>query len=332
MFISCFILINTFGVAIAPMSEDVLKDEIPHPELTSWMFQRVPLPKKFTPSKERLKKKLETYQRSDRYISRIIKISHIFSWPWAGSRVFLKFWYLYFKIFNRVKVLNKQYIPKKGAIFYLNHPGSFDVLLINAVVGRPISCFISWDNFMLTKLGEKLFGFINKQFIHDDENVRKGLFGPEGDLMIEKSIRTILKTNSMYAIWPSGGLDDDGLVRQGFSSIVKTYTVVNSKKDIVPFIPVLLRGSDCYHIGKNPHLLPKTKKIYVKFFKPFFIPREWLDPPEKGTGGKTPREIIDYLMLKLARANGQENFAPNWSLNWKKDQFKKQESEKSTNK
>ena len=62
---------------------------------------------------------------------------------------------------------------------------------------------------------------------------------------------------------------------------------------------------------------PNTQKIKVQFFNPFFIHREWLKTPEEG--GKTPREITDYIMDKLAKFNGQKTFLPNRIMEDKRD-------------
>nr|MDO8111746.1 hypothetical protein [Candidatus Sigynarchaeota archaeon] len=53
-------------------------------------------------------------------------------------------------------------------------------------------------------------------------------------------------------------------------------------------------------------------KILVEFLKPIYIPRDWLKRPEEG--GKTPREIIDKLMLVLARKVGYKTLRKNWAL------------------
>ena len=53
-------------------------------------------------------------------------------------------------------------------------------------------------------------------------------------------------------------------------------------------------------------------KMYFKFLKPVFVPRDWLNHPNDG--GKTPREIIDYLMLLIARVRGQKKLVKNHRL------------------
>ena len=50
--------------------------------------------------------------------------------------------------------------------------------------------------------------------------------------------------------------------------------------------------------------------------KPFFIPRDWLKHPSEG--GKTPREIIDFIMLKIGKIAGQSELIPNSRLKWRK--------------
>lgn len=298
-------------------------DVIPHPELESWMFKRMHLPPSFEPNEERIAKRRKQYWQVNSILSRLAKYFRITKWRWVGFRLCMGLFRCFFIIFNRLRVVNKKYIPKERAIFYVNHPGSYDVILLNAVVGRPVSCFISWDNYWITGFAEKLYGFINKKFIRYDRHIKDKSI--TGKLMIEKSIRQILQRNSLFAIWPAGGLSDDTRVRQGFSGVVKMYATLNEKKDIIPFVPVLIQGSGCYHIGRNHDLSPRTDKITVTFLEPYYLPREWLENPKVSDKGKTPREIIDYMMMKLAKANGQKYLAQNKGLEWTKRKLKERQ-------
>lgn len=319
---------DTSRAVDAPNSVEV--DVIPHPELESWMFKRRHLPPFFSPDKERIERRRQQYWKVNSFLSRLAKYLHIVKWRWAGFRVCMGLFKAWFKIFNRLKIIGKENIPKDRAIFYVNHPGSLDVMLLEAVVGKPVSCFISWDNYWITGFGEQLYGFINKKFIRYDRSIKdKSL---TGKYMIEKSVRQILQKNSMFAIWPSGGLSKDGRVKRGFSGVVKMYATLNAKQDIIPLVPVLLEGSGCYHIDKNPKLSPRTDKITVKVMKPFFLPREWLNNPDENPEGKTPREIIDYMMMKLAREHGQKYLAPNRGLIWTKKKFKERAAKMNKNK
>jgi len=60
-------------------------------------------------------------------------------------------------------------------------------------------------------------------------------------LKVEAMIRRILLHNRFFAIWPEGH-PHKGPIEQGFSSIVRVYATLNSDRDRIPFLPVLIRG------------------------------------------------------------------------------------------
>ena len=75
-------------------------------------------------------------------------------------------------------------------------------------------------------------------------------------------------------------------------------------------MPVLIRGDGAHRFGVKHKMGP----IEIHFFKPMFLDRSWLLPPEEG--GKSQREIINYLMLFLAQKNGQKALVPNERVEW----------------
>jgi hypothetical protein len=108
-------------------------------------------------------------------------------------------------------------------------------------------------------------------------------------------VRQILLHNRYFAIWPEGYPNGTGRIQQGFNSIVKVYSTINTVEDRIPFMPVLLRGSNVYLHNAKPH----TGPIEIHFLDPYYLPREWITPDHKDF--KTPREIIDIMMMKIAR-------------------------------
>ena len=126
-------------------------------------------------------------------------------------------------------------------------------MLLETALRKPIGCFIGFEKMHFTWFLEQEIGFIN----------RKG----SRDYLIERMIRHILKINSYFAIWPEGTLSNDGKVMQGFSSIVRAYAALNSHRDVIPFIPTLIQGSECY----NYQFLPRTQPIHIHFYKPYLF-------------------------------------------------------------
>ncbi len=290
------------------MVEESIAD-IPYPGLKSWMFQRSTVPD--VPPEL----KIENYLKQpfggrvvEAILSRLWKYNHVGrrNKRWVLMRGVVGFFRWWFRIFNRFKVYGREKIPDR-AIFYLNHPGSFDVLILLGVVGRPVSCFFSFGNGWFSDMLHEMMGFVSKR-----------IYGR--DALIEMSIRRLLKDNSYFAIWPEGGLSGGEAVKEGYSSVVRVYSVINNKRDIVPFVPVLIRGSSCYAY----HFTPTTTPIDVHVLDPFFLPREWLLNPAEDTRGKTPREIVDFLMLKLAKKRGQRELVENRGLRHRRARYKAQ--------
>ncbi|MHA1730429.1 MAG: lysophospholipid acyltransferase family protein [Promethearchaeota archaeon] len=280
---------------------------IPHPELKSWMFGRCEV------RRVPLERKLEAYSRQppaakvfESIFSRVGSRLGLFGQRtrWVTFKFVVSAFRWWFRAFNRLVVKGVDRVPD-GAIFYANHPGSFDVLLLLAALRKPVSCFFSFGDGWFADLLHSVMGFVSKRPYSRDE-------------LIELSIRRLLETNSYFAIWPEGGLSNAGEeIKRGYSSVVRVYSVVNSKRDVVPLVPVLIRGSSCYAY----HFTPTTDAISVEFLEPFFLPREWLSDPGEDPRGKTPREIVDWMMMKLARKRGQRELGENRGLERRREQY-----------
>ena len=268
---------------------------IPFPHLRSPYYERIELP---DVSKEQL---LERWNKQpiaikafDSVVSRILKFLRLYR-PRQRQilyQIIRKSFFIYFRIFNRLKVFGKRFIPKKGCIFYVNHPGTHDPIILMASIPFQIGMLIAWGHSWFFDFIEKFYGILS-------------LRNFPANVQVERMVRNIILKNPYFAIWPEGHPNGKQCVEKGFNSIIKVYTTINSKKDLIPFVPVLLRGSYVYFRDKMVHTTP----IVVHLLKPFFINRNWFTPnsPEF----KSPREIIDYIMNKLARANGQHTCEEN---------------------
>jgi hypothetical protein len=158
-----------------------------------------------------------------------------------------------------------------------------------------------WGNGWFSDVMDKFFGLIAFKE-HESRQIK-----------VEKMIRVILTKTPFFVIAPEGLVGRDDVVRQGFSSVIDLYATINSQSDRLPFLPVLIRGGQLYRSAK-----PNTNPIDIHFYPPFFLPREWLKRPEDG--GKSAREMVDYIMMVLARKMGQKTLAPNPRLDWQKAQ------------
>jgi len=288
---------------------------IPRPELESYLHKRVEIPK-YTREMafERYKRQPPGPIALDAVLSRIFK--------WTGAlrpgrrpttfKIFCYAFYWYFKIFHRVKIYGAKNIPKGGAIIYFNHPGTFDpfLLMIGTTVKgkKPCGAITAWGNGWFADMCEYCFGWL-------------ALRNYPRPVQVERMVRQILK-NPFFGIAPEGYPHYNDRIEQGQSSIIRVYSVVNSDKDRIPFIPMWLRGS--YMYTPKPRFKPGPVEIYI--FKPFYIPREMLNTPENG--GKTPRELIDFVMLKLAHHIGQKELFPNKLVEMKRENIKKMSADK----
>lgn len=229
---------------------------------------------------------------ADAILSRLVRVLGLVKDSrWAIYRAFMAFSRLFFRLHNRIEVHGRARVPDGGAILYLNHRGEQDVVIFLSAFQRPVGVFTDVGNGWLADWMERALGFVP----------RRGV----APVMVEKMVRALWTKNRYFAIWPEGTASPDGAVMHGFSGIARVYAVLNHDRDRVPLVPVLMRGNESYWWGERR----KPKKILVEFLEPFFLPREWLRPPE--AGGKTAREIIDHLMLVLARVLGQDHLQPN---------------------
>jgi len=284
------------------MAYSSFDDGIPYPNLKSHMHERIEIPR------ESLQQRMQRYLRqkpavrkAEGWFARFVKRFKVIKYRWVWWRVLMGFGHLYLRIAHRLEIRGRHNIPKKGAIFYLLHNGNADVEVFLSAMKQPVSIFTAIGNSFFADLMEHCFGFV----------ARRGT----RDVMVEKMIRTILKKNRYFAIWPEGSpargppgpLGPPNPI-EPFSGIIRVYSVINSRKNNIPFVPVLIRGAE----SNRGNRTKKKRKILVEIFKPIYIPRNWLQPPEKG--GKTPREIINKLMLVLARKVGFNSLAKNWAL------------------
>lgn len=277
----------------------VNKDPIPFSHLESWMHKRIPIPKE---TKEQMMQRYNDQHKTEKVIasvvSRIIKMLHLHNSPLMLPiyRLITRLLYVFYRIKNRMELRGWENIPRKGGIFIVNHIAGQDVVIpFLAAFREPIGVFTSMGNGYFADFMEENLYFV----------CRRGM----NNIMIEKMIRTIYLKNRYFVMWPEGTLERHGRVIQGFSGIVKVYATLNSKRDLIPFVPVYMTEAG-----------PKDKIIF-KCFKPLFIPREWLKKPEEG--GKTPREIIDYLMMIHARVKKQDKLDKNWALEHRRENTNK---------
>jgi 1-acyl-sn-glycerol-3-phosphate acyltransferase len=281
-------------------------DQIPFPEYESYMHKRRNIPIiPLSTKKKWWAEQVLAQKVFDSIISRLVVGLGFHKGIRAHLlfRIIRKIIRVYLKIYNRLKVYGKENIPTKGTIFYANHPGSYDPLILMAAIPMEFGALLAWNYSWFMNMINILYGFITK--------LRYETRGT----IVEQMVRQILTKNRYFAIWPEGGPNGTGLVNQGFSSVVRLYSVINSKEDKIPFTPVLIRGGGIYLAKPGIHRGP----IEIHIMEPFFLNREWLKRAEKG--GKSPREIVDWMMLKIAHKQKQSVLGVNRGLEERKANF-----------
>jgi 1-acyl-sn-glycerol-3-phosphate acyltransferase len=263
---------------------------IPHPEFTSYMHERMDIPR------EKLADRMQRYRRQP---------TQVIAWEAVLSRLIIKLgiakgvgkyvlfhlvmrvFRFYFRAFNNLQIHGVENIPKQGCIFYINHIGSLDPFIILAAVPNTIiSAFAAWGNGWFSDLVEEYYGIASLRRYKKEQ-------------AIEYLIRLLLLKNR-YIMFSPEAHPHPGPIQQGYSMIVPVYAAINHDRDRIPFVPILLRGPGAMRYGAH-HAWGRAE---IYFLEPVYLNRTWLKPPEEG--GKSQREIVDYLMMILARKNGQK--------------------------
>ncbi|HMF32100.1 MAG TPA: 1-acyl-sn-glycerol-3-phosphate acyltransferase [Candidatus Lokiarchaeia archaeon] len=277
--------------------------EIPLPRLQSWMCERVALPVE-TPQQRQRRYEMQVDQDRliDAIASELLAKTRLLA-PrrrWIFYRFAYRVAHFSFRALNRLEVRGLANVPRQGGIYVANHQSAIDPAILMAVLPYPPGIFVDSGYGWLADALETTLGFVSHQ--------------GAGDEVVEKMVRTLLFTNPHFAIWQEGYYEKDEVVG-AFSGIVKVYAVLNNRRNVSPFVPVISQGAQCYRWEDSKRL----GKICVTILKPRFLPRSWLRPPAEG--GKTPREIIDSLMLVLAKKLGQSSLGKNYYLDSRRRYF-----------
>ncbi len=192
---------------------------IPLPHLESWMHERCEIPEIALEKRKKWWERQDFGQKVfDSLLSRIVvkgkigtpRLRHVF------FKLIQKVFKGYLKLVNQLKVFGRENVPKNGAIFYVNHPGAYDPLVLLAGLEFQTGAIVAWNYSWFMNMIDKYYGFITKIRNETREQI------------VEKMVRNILLKNRYFAIWPSGHPNESGIIEQGFSSIVRVYSVINT--------------------------------------------------------------------------------------------------------
>jgi 1-acyl-sn-glycerol-3-phosphate acyltransferase len=193
-------------------------------------------------------------------------------------RKFLKlFFALLFKLFARVEVIDKHYLPREGGgIVAGNHQGIVDAPLIFHVIDRQ-------DITALVAKKHK-----KNPFLRWIVNGARGIWinREEADSQAVRAARDLLQSGGMLGIAPEGTRSKTGTLIPG-----KTGIAFLADKAGVPIIPIAITGT---HRGVYRLLSFHRLHLSVRFGEPFYLP-----PISRKTRDQDLRSNTDEIMCRI---------------------------------
>jgi 1-acyl-sn-glycerol-3-phosphate acyltransferase len=158
--------------------------------------------------------------------------------------IFKVVFYVFFKIYNRLEVLNPERVPGEGgAIIASNHASYLDPLVLSAASRRRMTYMAKESLFGIPLIG----AFVNSFSFP----VKRGRPNPS---TIKEAVRR-LRAGQLIAMFPEGGRSAAGEAKRGIGLI--------AKMSGAPIVPVLIEGTDNALPGGARFIKPS--KIRVKF-------------------------------------------------------------------
>lgn len=162
-----------------------------------------------------------------------------------------------FRLFFTVEYYGVENIPKTGAaVLAGNHPSYLDPILIYTVSERPVR-FLAWDKiFTIPLLGHfvRSFGAIPVNLSKKDSNA------------FEQAMK-VLAEGDLIALFPEGQRS-----QQGYMEKLKSGAARMAIFNRCPIVPITITGA--YEAWPVTRLLPRLRKITVKFHEPIMLDKE----------------------------------------------------------
>lgn len=165
---------------------------------------------------------------------------------------------MFFRLFFTVEYYGVENIPSTGAaVLAGNHPSYLDPLLIYIAAKRPIR-FLAWDKIFTIPL----LGWIVKSVGAIPVNLSKK------DSNAFQQAMSVLAHGDLIALFPEGQRSQQGTMEQLKSGAARM-AVFNK----CPLVPITITGA--YEAWPVTRLLPRLRKITVKFHEPIMPAEDW---------------------------------------------------------
>ncbi len=198
--------------------------------------------------------------------------------PWRWLTV--AFWKTFFTIYNRMEVINSDYIPsgKEGNfVTVANHESILDGFILACTVWRPQYIMVKKEAFDIPLKGlylRKCYCFpVNR--------------GKTDTLAIKKALK-YLSEGKLLGLFPEGTRNREGFVCEFKSGAIKL-----ALKKRCPILPMYIGNS--HNITPPNTIFPRPAKLTVKFLEP-------IDTEAELNSGKTEKEISEMLYKRITDA------------------------------
>lgn len=219
----------------------------------------------------------------------------------AGSPGFLRniwhavgllFWYIIFKVFNRVRVVGKENIPQKGesgVLILANHVSAIDPFLI-AVTAMPFFSAVWWR----APAKEELFRI----------PIVKNILSTWGAIPVRRGQRDLdsiarmaaLIPSSVIVAFPEGKRSTDGQLLPGRPGIGKVIHDGRPRK----VIPAYIQGTET--ILPKGRTIPRVFHTLIVHYGKALDFSRFYDLPDSV---EVSQQIVDEVMQEIARLKAQ---------------------------
>ncbi len=205
------------------------------------------------------------------------------------SAAHIIFW-LFFKIFYRLKVIGLNHIPKKGPLILAsNHASFLDPIVVGTAVTNRQIYYLARD----TLFTNKIFGAIIRK-VHSIP-VKRG----SADLGAFHSAQQVMEQGGAVLLFPEGTRTSDGNLQKA-----KRGMGIMALESRVPVVPVYVEGT--FKALPRTRKMLKLSKIFVCFGEPITLESFYSMPSNKEAFQKISDAIMEKITLLKHNLNKTE--------------------------
>ena len=198
--------------------------------------------------------------------------------PWR--KVTVAFWRIFFTIYNRLEIINEDYVPtdpKVNFVAVANHESILDGFILAMAVWRNLYIMVKKEAFEIPIKGY----YLRKVFCFPVDRSKT-------DTLAIKTALKHLSEGKCLGLFPEGTRN-----REGYISEFKSGAIKLALKKRLPILPMYIANS--HNITPPNTIFPRPAKLTVKFL-------EMIDIEAELKSGKTEKEIGEMLYNRIADA------------------------------